>query len=59
MAIKCRFGSEVKAGAEYARLKRFSVISSLFDDFDALHPNWLISANRSWKRYRKTQYRAE
>lgn len=55
---KQRFGQEVRQGSRYVRLKRYSMVVTFFVGWDNPHSCYDIHDNRSWKRYRKTQYKA-
>lgn len=54
---RSRFGMEVRADPSFSRASRRSFVMSCFVCYDSLHPSWLISANKNWKRYRKKQYK--
>lgn len=55
--MKPRFGQEVKSDKSFSRLKRSSLVKSFFIDWDLPHDPWHNKRSRSWKRFRKNQYK--
>lgn len=53
------YRTEAVAGGDYARAKRYSFIKMAFRDYDTpCRGKYFGRAERSWKKFRKTQYKA-